>query len=306
MSIRKLVGAVWRRRVIALPLALAAALTASASGVSRITVQSGDTLSAIAVRYHTSVSRLIALNHLPGNGNLIYAGQLLRVPGDHSSSSGGTTTHMGTIHHTVVSGDTLYGIAARYHVSPTVIARRNHLPKSLTVVLGERLAIPHRVTTDHSSGSPSTAPTATSQATHDRIYLSHRSEPSQSQVASMIRATAARWSVDPSLALAIGWQESGWNMRAVSGVDAIGAMQVMRYTGSYLSADVVHRNLNLFDAQDNISAGVALLSVLTNEASSTRQAVAGYYQGLQSVRDHGMYASTKAYVANVLALRQRY
>jgi hypothetical protein len=46
--------------------------------------------------------------------------------------------------------------------------------------------------------------------------------------------------------------------------------------------------------------------VLTHEASSTRQAVAGYYQGLQSVRDNGMYASTKAYVANVMALRQRY
>jgi soluble lytic murein transglycosylase-like protein len=112
--------------------------------------------------------------------------------------------------------------------------------------------------------------------------------------------------VDPSLALAIGWQESGWNMRAVSGVDAIGAMQVMRYTGSYVAADVVHRPLNLFNAQDNITAGVALLSVLTHEASSTRQAVAGYYQGLQSVRDHGKYASTKAYVANVMALRQRY
>lgn len=305
MTIPSFASAIWRRRVIALPLALAAALTASASGMSRITVHSGDTLSAIALRYHTTVARLIALNHLPGNGNIIYAGQLLKVPGAaHAGSS--TTSHMGTIHHTVVSGDTLYGIAARYHVSPTVIARRNHLPKSLTVVLGQRLAIPHRVTTHHTRRAPSSAPTATTQATHDRLYLSHRSEPSQSQVGAMIRATASRWGVDPSLALAIGWQESGWNMRAVSGVDAIGAMQVMRYTGSYLSADVVHRTLNLFNAQDNITAGVALLSVLTNEASSTRQAVAGYYQGLQSVRDHGMYASTKLYVANVLALRQRY
>jgi hypothetical protein len=83
-------------------------------------------------------------------------------------------------------------------------------------------------------------------------------------------------------------------------------MQVMRYTGSYLGTDVVHRNLDLFRARDNVTAGVALLSVLTNEARSTRQAVAGYYQGLQSVRDHGMYASTKQYVANVMALRTRY
>lgn len=307
MSPVSIARALWRRRVIALPLALAAALTASASGASHITVKPGDTLSAIALRYHTTVSRLIAINHLPGNGDLIYAGQLLKIPGSHSHGGGhpgGGHTHVGTIYHTVVAGDTLYGIAARYHVKPEVIARRNHLPASLTVMLGQRLAIPHRVKTHHHSGSSSTA--ATAQAIHDRAYLAHRAQPSQTQVGSMIRATASRWGVDPSLALAIGWQESGWNMRAVSDVDAIGAMQVMRYTGSYIAADVVHRPLNLFNAQDNITAGVALLSVLTHEAHSMRQAVAGYYQGLQSVRDHGRYASTKAYVANVMALRQRY
>jgi LysM repeat protein len=310
IAARPIVGAIWRKRAIALPVALAAALTASVSGGgSHITVKKGETLSEIAVRYHTTVSRLVALNHLPGDGDLIYAGQSLRIPGGGlpGGGHGHTTTHMGTIYHTVVHGDTLYGIAARYHVKPDVIARRNHLPTSLTVVLGQRLAIPHRVTT-HSGGStgPGHAPTATAQAVHDRAYLARRYEPGQATTESMIRSTAERWHVDPSLALAIGWQESGWSMRAVSGVDAIGAMQVMRYTGSYLSSDVVHRNLNLFDAQDNITAGVALLSVLTNEASSTQQAIAGYYQGLQSVRDHGMYSDTKQYVASVMALRQRY
>jgi LysM repeat protein len=294
-------SAVWRKRSIAIPVALAAALTASASGYSRIQVHSGDTLSAIAVRYHTTVPALIALNHLPGNGNLIYAGQLLKIPGTHSTSS----THMGTIYHTVVTGDTLYGIAARYHVKPLVIAHRNHLPSSLMVVLGERLAIPHRITT-HTGSQPTGTRTATRAAIADRTLLAHRYEPSQTQVAAIIRSTATRWGLDPALALAVSWQESGWNMRAVSGVDAIGAMQIMRYTGTYLSNDVVHRGLNLYDAHDNVTAGVALLSVLTHEARSSRQAVAGYYQGLQSVRDHGMYASTRQYVANVMALRQRY
>lgn len=312
LSARPLVGAArravttaWRARAVAIPLALAAALTASASGVSRITIQSGDTLSAIAARYHTSVARLVALNHLPGNGDLIYAGQTLEVPGSHSA---GTSTHTTTIYHTVVPGDTLYGIAARYHVKPMAIAHRNHLPSSLVVVLGQRLAIRNRVTTQSTSApsAPSGAPAATAQARHDRGYLAQRSEPSRDQVASTIRSTAAHWHLDPSLALAVSWQESGWNMRMVSDVDAIGAMQVMRYTGTYLADDVVHRSLDLFKAQDNVTAGVALLSVLTNEASSTRQAVAGYYQGLQSVRDHGMYASTKQYVANVMALRTRY
>jgi soluble lytic murein transglycosylase-like protein len=205
----------------------------------------------------------------------------------------------------VVPGDTLYGIAAHYHVPAVRIAHRNHLPKSLVVVLGQRLAITKRVTT-HSSNGSSGAPPATSQAIRDRGYLAHRHEPSTEHVASLIRSTSARWHLDPRLALAVSWQESGWNMRAVSEVDAIGAMQVMRYTGSYLANDVVHRSLNLFKAKDNVTAGVALLSVLTSEAHSTRQAVAGYYQGLQSVRDHGMYASTRHYVANIMALRERF
>jgi hypothetical protein len=33
--------------------------------------------------------------------------------------------------------------------------------------------------------------------------------------------------------------------------------------------------------------------------------VAGYYQGLRSVRERGMYTDTQAYVANVLSLRGR-
>ena len=93
-------------------------------------------------------------------------------------------------------------------------------------------------------------------------------------------------------------------MREVSGVDAVGAMQIMPYTGSYLSDDVVHRRLDLDDAQDNITAGVALLSLLPRgETHNSGRTAAGYYQGLQSVRDHGMCGSTKQYVADVCAAR---
>lgn len=302
LSLRPALRWLWRGRTLAVPAALAVALTASASGGSTYRIKPGDTLSMIALRYHTTVSRLVALNNLPGDGDLIYAGETLRLPGHHSPGHSRASTVV--IYHTVVRGDTLYGIAAHFHVRPAVIARRNHLPASLVVVLGQRLAIPHRVAVQH---SPSTDRVHFSaSAAHDRAYLAGRAEPSRDQIGAMIRSTSARWGLDPHLALAIAWQESGWNMRAVSPVDAIGAMQIMRYTGSYLSRDVVHRPLDLYDAHDNITAGVALLSVLTHEASSTRQAVAGYYQGLQSVRDHGMYASTTQYVASVMALRQRF
>jgi LysM repeat protein len=297
-AVHRFTASLWRRRAIAIPVVLAAALTGSASGIAVIQVHRGDTLSAIAERYHTTVARLVALNHLPGDGDLIFAGQALKVPG-------ATVRSSRTVFHTVVPGDTLYGIAARYHVSPARIARRNHLPRSLVVVLGSRLAIPQHVTASATTSSGS-SDGATSAALHDRALLAQRAEPDQDQIEGMLRSTAAKWGLDPRLALAISWQESGWNMRAVSGVDAIGAMQVMPETGTFIANDVVNRPLDLYDAQDNITAGVALLSLLTHDASSTRRAVAGYYQGLGSVRAHGMFASTKQYVADVMALRQSY
>jgi N-acetylmuramoyl-L-alanine amidase len=291
----RLIAVARRHRALAVPVVLAALLTGSASGVSLIRVHPGDTLSAIALRYHTTVARLVALNHLPGDGDLIYAGQSLAISG----SGGGSGR---TVYHTVVPGDTLYGIAQHYHVKAATIARRNHLPRSLVVVLGARLAIPQ-----HGRTASASEPAGSSSVVErDRSILAHRDEPSQDQIDAIIRSTSARWGVDPRLALAISWQESGWNMREVSGVDAIGAMQVLPTTGSFISADVVRRNLDLYDAQDNITAGVALLSLLTHDARSTRQAVAGYYQGLSSVRAHGMFGSTKQYVADVLALRTQY
>jgi hypothetical protein len=35
-------------------------------------------------------------------------------------------------------------------------------------------------------------------------------------------------------------------------------------------------------------------------------AAAGYYQGLSSVRQHGMYSDTQQYVNSVLALRRQF
>lgn len=292
----------WKQRVIVLPALLAAALTASASGVALIRIQPGDTLTAIAARYHTTVARLVALNGLPGNGDIIYAGDTLKVPG----GDGGSSSHVVRTHYVVQRGDSLYAIAAHFHADAHRIARVNHLPGSLVVVIGQRLVIPRRVTASTSSPAPSQGGPGSPAAIRDRALLANRTEPSRDQVAAMIRSTAAHWGLDPHLALAISWQESGWNMRMVSGVDAIGAMQIMPYTGTYLSQNVVHRRLDLYDAQDNVTAGVALLSVLMRETHDSARTAAGYYQGLASVRSHGMLPATRQYVADVMALRQRF
>ena len=194
--------------------------------------------------------------------------------------------------YTVKPGDYLYGIAARFHVDPQRIAKRNHLPSSLTVVIGQKLRIHvhHRLRHHHSF----------------RGFHGFR-VPSREKVARMIRATSARWHVDGRFALGISYEEAGFNQRVISSVGAVGAMQIMPATGRWVSGYVVRRPLNIYRARDNVTAGVALLAVLLRKTGGDmRLAAAGYYQGLASVRQRGMYADTKQYVANVLALRNRF
>lgn len=274
----------FRRALVAVgaPLAAAAVVTASFPGLVHVRVRPGDTLWALAIKYHTTVARLIQLNHLSEGGNLIYAGQTLEVPGSAPRpASAATTTYR---LYRVVPGDNVDRIAARFHVSPPAIEAGNHLSGRMVVFVGQQLRIP--------VAAPARA-TSTSVG------------PSRLAVRDMLISTAHRFGVDPALVLAVSWQESGWNQHELSVTHAIGAMQVEPYTGAFIGAYLLHRPLNLYSAADNIEAGVALLALLTREAA-TPTAVAGYYQGLTSVESHGMLPQTRRYVADVLALRARF
>ncbi|MDQ1747255.1 MAG: hypothetical protein QOD07_1518, partial [Frankiaceae bacterium] len=133
-------------------LLLALVATASTSGASLYRIRSGDTLSGIAQHFHMSLHRLVAFNHLPGAGSTIYAGAYLRIPTGAPRTASGHAAAAGTVRsRTVVStyvvkpGDTLYGVAARFRASARRIAAYSHLPRSLMIVIGERLRIPRDV-----------------------------------------------------------------------------------------------------------------------------------------------------------------
>jgi len=295
-------------RTIAAPLLVAALVTAGSPGWGLYTIKQGDTLSDIAARYHTTVAKLVQVNRLPGNGNLIIAGRALKVPGAAAGTGGGS----GPRHHTVVRGDTLSGIASRYGVAQATIARANHLPSSNIVMLGATLVIPGGGRTSHSTSSGGNtfagrtySSSVVSAADRTRAQLARRHLPSQAGMRDIIVAKARANGVDPALALAISYQESGWNMHVVSVANAVGAMQVIPATSVWISG-VVGRRLDPTSPSDNATTGVVLLKILTRAASSERQAVAAYYQGLRSVRANGMFADTRQYVANVMALKARF
>ena len=96
------------------------------------TGRAGDTLTAIAARFHTSVSRLVALNGI-ADPNLIHTGERLKVP---AAGSGGDTVY------TVRSGDTLWEIAQRYGTSVSALAVANNIQNPALIYPGEQIRIP--------------------------------------------------------------------------------------------------------------------------------------------------------------------
>jgi LysM repeat protein len=102
-------------------------------------VRRGDTLSAIAWRYGTSVWTLVRMNGL-ANPNYIWAGQRLCVPC--GGGGGGYHPPACGIVHVVCRGDTVYSIARRYGTTVQAIARANHLYNPSYIWVGQRLCIP--------------------------------------------------------------------------------------------------------------------------------------------------------------------
>jgi LysM repeat protein len=109
-------------------------------------VQFGDTLFRIAVRNNTTVGALAQANGIT-NVNLIYVGQRLVIVGPGAPTptpAPGTPTPppTGTTTHTVVRGESLNTIAARYGVTVSAIVRANNIANPNLIFPGQRLVIP--------------------------------------------------------------------------------------------------------------------------------------------------------------------
>ncbi len=290
-------------------------------------VRPGDTLTQIAKQHRTTVTKIVKRNDLHPSGDRVIAGQTLRIPAAHGRGTGTPRTQQSKpraaqsasridpdarriVHYRVRPGDTPSGLAVRFHAWTAELIELN----GPVLRVGERIRIPvvlAAAARDRKSSSAKTrsAPsrkTRSHQATpaRTRARTARPGDPSRATVRRIIERTARRHGVDPQLALAVSWQEAGWQMHHVSYANAIGAMQVIPSTGAWMS-DIVGRRLDLRDVHDNVTAGVVLLKVL-QQAAPQRVAIAGYYQGLAGVREHGMFSDTKRYVANVLALKHRF
>ena len=141
------------------------------------TVQSGDTLSGIAVEYNTTTATLTSLNNL-SNPNLIYVGQRLLVKSTSTSAaSSATSTATSTASatstssttsattYTVKSGDTLSSIASSHNTTTAALTSLNSLANPNLIYVGQVLKLANTTTASTSSTS-SAASTSSSAMTY--------------------------------------------------------------------------------------------------------------------------------------------
>jgi len=284
--------------------------SASTSASGTYTVASGDTLSGIAAKRGMGLSTLLKANGLKSTST-IYPGQKLKVSGSAAKSTTPTagTSVSGT--YTVASGDTLSGIAAKRGMGLSTLLKANGLKSTSTIYPGQKLKVSGSTTTASSQLVPSTflhytyPATTVASANKNKAILLSRNLPSRAQMKSIISSTARQMGVNPALALAHAYQESGFNMAAVSPANAIGAMQVIPSSGEWAS-QLVGRRLDLLNPYDNAVAGVAIIRALQRTSATEQIGIASYYQGQASVRKYGMFSDTKRYVASVLALKKTF
>ena len=183
--------------------------------------------------------------------------------------------------HIVAAGESFFSIAERYHVSPFLLAKQNGLRLTGIIVPGQKLRLPRGATTAAGAGA---AP-----APRDSVRAS-------------LNHWAAVYGVDPALARALAWMESGFQQDVVSNVGAIGVMQLLPETWAWVDVVLLGQKTPR-TADGDVQAGVRYLRWQLDQFHGDRKlALAGWYQGARAVREIGIYNDTKQFVSIVLQL----
>ncbi len=259
--------------------------TAAPVSSSAVTVRvaAGETLSAIAARFQTTVAQLAAANRM-SNPNIVIAGQVLHISG---SGVPGSAPQPSSVTVTVAAGETLAAIAARAHTSVAELAAANGLRNPNFIYAGQVL---------HLSAAGWSAAVGSLPA----ALLAH---PGRLVLRYLFLHAARDYGVSPRLLEALCWWESGWQQSAVSSTGAIGVCQMEPQTATYVNTSLAQgRALNVHSAADNITMAAALLHQLFHEANGNASlAIGGYYQGLPSITHNGMFPETRSYVRGIQA-----
>lgn len=138
------------------------------------TVQAGENLFRISLKYNVSLTALAQANNI-SNPNLIFVGQVLKIPSGTGTTPPAAATPTSTpatqappaagSTYTVVRGDTLARIAQRFNTTAQALAQANNIANPNLIFVGQVLRVdglPSTGTTPPpSSGSGTTPPSTT-------------------------------------------------------------------------------------------------------------------------------------------------
>jgi LysM repeat protein len=182
----------------------------------------------------------------------------------------------------VKPGDSLTAIARSHHTTLKKLVQINKVNPARPLLIGVRLRIPASVV----------APTSVSVSNAGSVRDS-------------LDRWAAHYGIDPSLARALAWMESGYNNSVVSSVGAQGVMQLLPSTWDYVESVLIKHKVD-HGADGNVHVGLAYLNhLLSAFGGNQRLALSAWYQGERSVKAQGPYKVSKVFVDDVLALKQR-
>jgi LysM repeat protein len=134
------------------------------TGQTTYTVQTGDTLFRIALRYNVTVAAVALANGIV-NPSQIYPGQVLVIDGVSAQPTPQPTPSPEQppaqgVYYTVKAGDTLFRIAVQHGTSAAAIVAANNLVNPNVILVGQRLWIPGATgTTPSAPATPQPAAT---------------------------------------------------------------------------------------------------------------------------------------------------
>lgn len=202
--------------------------------------------------------------------------------------------------YTIHRGEALGHIAARHHTTAWHLAIVNRLRNINFIVAGRSICIP--LPGGYRAGAGGARGNCGSGGICWYAY-SNLEYSTRGQVSAQLRRAAIRHGIPVRLALAIGWQESGWTQHVIARDGGIGVMQIMPYTASSLNG-MAGKHMNPYRLRDNIDLGAFYLRILWKSFhGNLPKTISAYNEGGWNVTHRGIFNWN--YVNSVMAIMQR-
>ena len=272
------------------PVVAPAIAPGSAPVIHRVT--SGENLTIIATHYGTTIAAIVSGNGIT-NPSYLRVGQQLTIPGTTVVPAMAPTS--APVIYRVTSGENLTIIAANFGTTIAAIVSVNGITDPSYLRVGQQLTIPVTSAAAPTSGSAGKGRMSPAMA----AAVAQRDD-----VRQLLVAEASAQGVPVALVLAVAWQESGWQEDVVSSTGAIGVMQLMPATAEWIGWAMLGSRVDPGDAVSNIRAGIRLLKHYLDRYGDQELALAAYYQGEHGTDLHGVYSTTRPYIAAIEALEK--